>query len=202
MTTRATRDVLDMAVRPIQNFILDGTGTSSIDGTPIGVTTPDVGFFTNMQADNITITTSADFTGAAITGLQSYYADLAECYEAEEKIEAGTVVKIGGEKEIKPTDTDGDADVFGVVSTDPAFLLNASPMDEGDGRIMIPVVLVGRAPCMVEGPVAKGARLVATDHGTARVADHPEDGLTFARSLVDCNETEPRLVEVAIVTVK
>ena len=139
----------------------------------------------------------ADFTGATVVGLQSYYADIAECYEAEYDLEPGTVVKIGGSKEITPTEFDHDPDVFGVVSTEPAFVLNSNP-DEEDERIMVPVALVGRVPCKVFGPVVKGDRLVAFEGGAARAGG----GTAFARSLETCDREDVRLVEVAIVTVK
>lgn len=200
MTTKATRDVLDMSIRPVQDFILDGTGTSSIDGTPIGVNTPDVGFFTNMTAGNMTVTGTANFTGATVIGLQSFYADVAEYYEADEPLEAGTVVKIGGDKEITKTDVDGDDDVFGLISTAPAYVMNQQQDDSGNWE---PVILVGRGPCKVSGAVAKGDRLVASSvPGVARKQKFKGDGTAFARVLADDENEGERLVEVAVVTVK
>lgn len=201
MTTKATRDVIDMAIRPVQNFILDGTGTSSIDGTPIGVTTPDVGYFTNLFATNLTVTGLTTFTGATVVGLQSYYADLAEYYEADADLPPGTVVKIGGPKEITATDTEYDTDVFGVVSTAPAFVMNQSDQDTG---FHLPIALVGRVPCRVVGPVTKGCRLYALPGGLASAMPvySSAAGLSFARSLVDDDQPGERLIEVAIVTVK
>lgn len=206
MTTKATRDVIDMAIRPVQNFILDGTGTSRIDSTPIGTLVPDVGFFTNLQASNFTVTGTATFTGATVVGLNSYYADVAEYYEADVDYPPGTVVKIGGDKEITATEYDGDEDVFGIISSEPAMVMNRP--ENPDVGIYLPVVLVGRAPCRVVGPIRKGERLVATGGGLAMSVNLYESTygdlppVVLARSLVtDASETE-RLVEVAVVTVK
>lgn len=191
MTTRATRDVIDLSTRPVLSVDIDG---GTIDGTSIGTTTPDVGFFTN-----IAVTTQADFTGANVIGLASFYADVAEYYRADDNddLSPGTVVKIGGEYEIKETDTKGDEDVFGVVSTQPAYAINSQCPGNA-----FPVALVGRVPCRVVGPVSKGDRLVAMPGGTAMAKDISGGGCAFARSLVDCDREDERLVEAAIVTVK
>ena len=69
MTTKATRDVIDLATRPVTDIVIDGTGVTSIDSTPIGATTPDTGKFTSVTAPNLTISTLADFTGATVVGL-------------------------------------------------------------------------------------------------------------------------------------
>lgn len=196
-TTRVTRDVFDGTVRPINAIDIDG---GTIDGTPIGTTTPDVGFFTNLEASNLVVTNSVDFTGATLTGINAFYADIAERYEADHMYEPGTVVKLGGEKEITMTTLAGDADVFGVVSSDPAFVMNSQP---GQSEMMLPVAMIGRVPCKVVGPVRKGQRLVATPDGMARAVASTETSMKiFARSLVNDGNTEPRLVEVAINTMK
>lgn len=196
-TTKVTRDVFDGSVRPISSIDIDG---GSIDGTPIGANTPDVGFFTNLEASNLTVTNSVDFSGASLTGVNAFYADLAERYESDHMYEPGTVVKLGGEKEITKTTLAGDVDVFGVISSDPAFTMNSQP---GQDDTMLPVAMIGRVPCKVVGPVRKGQRLVATPEGMARAVASTDTSMKiFARSLVDDRNTEPRLVEVVINTIK
>ena len=88
MITKATRDVLDLRARPVTKLVVnnsgDPVGPRSIDATTIGVTTPDVGYFTNLQAtagnittlqtanlqaNNVVIPTSLNVTGATIIGL-------------------------------------------------------------------------------------------------------------------------------------
>ena len=75
--------------------------------------------------------TSADFSGNVDanffvgTATQARYADLAEKYEADSDYEPGTVLVIGGDKEVTVTDEPGSYAVVGVVSTDPAYLMNS-----------------------------------------------------------------------------
>ena len=82
-------------------------------------------------------------------------ADLAENYVSDEHYPAGTVVKIGGEYEITQTDCANCNEVFGIISTQPAYLMNS----ECHG---LPVALEGRVPCRVWGKVQKGDRLVTS----------------------------------------
>ena len=105
-----------------------------------------------------TATFSSNVTGNYFLGTatSAQYADLAEIYSADAEYEAGTVVKIGGEAEVTQTESHADVDVFGVVSSNPAYLMNS----EADG---VPVALAGRVPVKVVGRVAKGERLVSSD---------------------------------------
>jgi hypothetical protein len=91
---------------------------------------------------------------------------LAEKYRSDADYAPGTVLEIGGEHEITVCNTPRSDGVFGCVSTDPAYLMNNS---EQDG-IWLPVVLTGRAPIRVAGPVNKGDRLVSAGNGAAMAA--------------------------------
>ena len=74
-------------------------------------------------------------------------------------MEPGDVVKIGGDKEITKTTEEADSDVFGVISTDPAFKMNSGA---GEDSTHPYVALSGRVPCKVQGTVTKGQRLVSS----------------------------------------
>lgn len=105
--------------------------------------------------------TEYKFHGTATT---AQYADLAEMYHSDQEYEAGTVVKIGGEAEVTQTTSAFDPNVFGVVSTDPAYLMNSAA--EGT---TVPVALAGRVPVKCIGPVKKGQRLLSSEEpGVAR----------------------------------
>jgi hypothetical protein len=78
---------------------------------------------------------------------------LAEIYASDDDYAPGTVVKLGGSAEITQTTSIEDTNVFGVISTNPAYLMNS----DAEG---LPVVLKGRAPVKVTGKVLKGERLV------------------------------------------
>ena len=114
---------------------------------------------------------SGNFSAGVITATATAarYADLAERYEADADYEPGTVVIIGGEKEITTTDQVNSTKVAGVISTDPAYLMNA----EATG---LPVALRGRVPCKVVGVIQKGDVLVTSSTpGYAMPAAHPHN---------------------------
>jgi cytoskeletal protein CcmA (bactofilin family) len=102
------------------------------------------------------ITSSANVIGNYFVGTatSAQYADLAEIYSSDADYEPGTVVKLGGSAEVTQTTTFNDPEVFGVVSTNPAYLMNA----EAEG---VAVALTGRVPVKVEGRIKKGERLVS-----------------------------------------
>jgi hypothetical protein len=122
---------------------------------------------------NMTNRTDFKFRGTATS---AEYADLAERYAADEVLEAGTVVKIGGPNEIIPTGSRADTDVFGIISTAPGFEMNAAA---GTDETHPYVALAGRVPCKVSGKIRKGDRLVSSlIHGHAEVA-LPSDILDY-----------------------
>ena len=111
--------------------------------------------------------TDYKFHGTATT---AQYADLAELYKSDAEYTPGTVVKIGGEAEVTQTTDLFCTDVFGIVSTDPAYLMNSTC--EG---MSVAVALEGRVPCKVIGQVKKGDRLLSSEEpGVARVASEYE----------------------------
>lgn len=105
------------------------------------------------------------------TASSAQYADLAERYAADAVYPAGTVVMIGGTHEITLATGDLNDEVFGVISTNPAYLMNS---EAGTNETHPPVVLSGRAPVLVTGVVTKGDRLVCAGNGTARAATKAE----------------------------
>jgi hypothetical protein len=134
------------------------------------------------------------------TATQSRYADLAERYEADEAMEPGTVVILGGAKEIKKSQSAGQPEVFGVVSTAPGLMLNS---DAGTDSTHPYVALSGRVPVKVYGPCKKGDRLQASDHdGIAEVAPADADFKSIiGRALEDKEEHDIKAIE-AVVGVK
>ncbi len=123
------------------------------------------------------------------TATAARYADLAEKYLPDADYEPGTVVVIGGEKEITAS-TWGDRAV-GVISTNPAYMMNK----DLEGGVY--VALKGRVPCKVIGAVKKGQRLIASNNGCA-VAAVPHANDVFAIALESSNETGIKTVEVLV----
>jgi hypothetical protein len=128
------------------------------------------------------------------------YADVAERFAADEMLEPGTVVELGGSEEITKVTGDLSDNVFGVISTRAAYLMNSNA---GNDKTHPPVAMTGRVPVKVVGTVNKGDRLVSAGNGLARAA-RPGEATAFnviGRSLESKQNQEQGLVE-AIVTIK
>ena len=119
----------------------------------------------NKKLRNVYATT---FHGVATS---AQYADLAERFEADQTYEPGTVVAIGGDKEITAVFDELSDDVFGVISTNAAYLMNAGA---GTDATHPPIAVSGRVPVKVKGRVKKGDRLVSAGNGMARAATKDE----------------------------
>ncbi len=140
-----------------------------------------------------TVTTGANTTPGTITGnwtlsagsrLQATYADLAERFEADIAYSPGTVVQIGGEKEITAVQYELSEDVFGVISDSAADPMNAGA---GTDATQPPVAVSGRVQVKVTGKIHKGQRLVSAGFGYARGAVLGEATAfnTIGRALTD-----------------
>jgi len=131
------------------------------------------------------------FSGVSTT---ANYADLAENYQADAVYKPGTVVVFGGKNEITVSDIDHDPRIAGVVSTNPAYLMNS---EQVDGTA---VALAGRVPCLVQGPVNKGDRLVNVASGIAGKFNpaKAELGCVVGKSLQDLEHDHVELIEIAV----
>ena len=142
----------------------------------------------NASATDITVTANADIQAgtAHLTATAAQYADLAEIYESDADYEPGTVLVIGGDKEVTQCKMLQDPRVVGVVSTNPAYLMNK----DANG---VAVALRGKVPCKVEGPVRKGDVLVTNvTPGTATTLtdDSPTPpGFCVIGKSLETNET-------------
>ena len=104
--------------------------------------------------------------GAGST-LNATYADLAERFEADASYEAGTVMELGGEKEITAVQDDASETVFGVVSDSAGLVMNGAA---GPQNTHPTIAMTGRVPVKVVGTVRKGDRLISAGRGYARAA--------------------------------
>jgi len=93
------------------------------------------------------------------TATAAQYADLAERYEADAVYDEGTVLIIGGEKEVTVTTQFADTRVAGIVSKNPAYLMNK---DAGNDETHPAIALKGRVPCKVLGYINKGDLIVTS----------------------------------------
>jgi hypothetical protein len=97
----------------------------------------------------------------------------------------GTVVIFGGEKEITVSSMGADPRIAGVISENPAYLMN----NDATGQA---VALQGKVPCKVVGQISKGDMLVThSQHpGVARKATDPKMGTVIGKALEEYNSTE------------
>lgn len=150
--------------------------------------------YKNISSD-FTAVTFREMPIANISGAwPAYYADLAEQYVADGEYDAGTVVVFGGEYEITVTTESHDTRVAGIISTNPAYLMNS----ETTG---LPVALTGRVPCKVIGPVTKGQVLVTGNiPGTAMAIDNSKylPGCVVGKALEAIDSDSIEVIEVAV----
>jgi hypothetical protein len=109
------------------------------------------------------------------TATTALYADVAERFAADEYLEPGTVVELGGTAEITRSQQDLSENVFGVISTNAAYLMNGGA---GEDDTHPPVAMTGRVPVKCIGTVRKGDRLVSAGEGVARAA-RPGEATAF-----------------------
>jgi hypothetical protein len=129
--------------------------------------------------------------------VQAQYADLAERFEADMPYDPGTVVAIGGLKEITAEQNELSEDVFGVISTRAAYLMNGAA---GPNSTHPPVAVNGRVPVKVIGRVRKGDRLVSAGNGLARAGAKHElsPWNVIGRSLEDKLDSSEGIVEAIV----
>ena len=144
-----------------EGFADDGTTTYGNAG----------GAFTALRAsggpDNKVVTPTSTETNLVdircnvvhATSTSALYADLGERFEADQPMGEGAVVELGGDAEITEVTSELSQQVFGVISKQPAYAMNAGA---GNGDSHPFVAMTGRTPVRVSGQVAKGQRLVSS----------------------------------------
>lgn len=190
------------------------TAALTIDGATTNAT-----FNANLTADNLQLTTGnctagninnggANGTGnigsagtyfnrVFATSTSALYADVAERFSADAVYEAGTVVMLGGVEEVTLCDQAYSDDVFGVVSTNPAFLMNGGA---GEDETHPAIAMTGRVPVKVSGTVNKGDRLVSAGDGVAMsaVAERVTAFNVIGRALEDKTDSGLGTVEAIV----
>ena len=129
------------------------------------------------------------FSGVSTT---AKYADLAENYSADAAYEPGTVLEFGGDQEVTLAE-EGTRRVAGVVSTNPAHLMNT----ELQGENVVALALTGRVPVKVTGYIRKGDMLVSAGDGRARASAMPQIGTVIGKALQDFDGSDG-VIEVVV----
>lgn len=199
---------VDTNTPPLNNNVSAIIGTSlSITGEGTVTSGLTVGTLSVNAGDNATAiynsatngvgnigASGATFNTAFVKATSAQYADLAELYFSDSFYPPGTVVIFGGSEEITISKHSHDTRIAGVISTEPAYIMNSSI----DG---LQVALQGRVPCQVLGPITKGQLLVASDiEGVATAVDHSQyvPGCAIGKSLEEIETNEIKLIEIVI----
>ena len=135
------------------------------------------------------------------TATSAQYADVAERFEADAPMAVGAVVEVGGDAEITETTSEMSENVFGVISDQPAYAMNAGAGNNDSHPF---VAMTGRTPVRVAGAVTKGQRLVTSSiKGCARAVAIGESISPFnviGRALENSSDTGIKLVNCAVRT--
>ena len=145
----------------------------------------------NTNSGGVTVT--GVMTGTATS---ARYADLAEKYTTDADYDPGTVLIFGGEEEVTLCTKKYDRRIAGIVSVNPAYLMN------NDLQNASTVALVGRVPCKVVGFIRKGDLMVSSDtdgHAEAwRDESSPPYGTVIGKSLENKDSRGTGVVEVVV----
>lgn len=152
----------------------------------------------NVTAGNVLTGGEVSATGNVIgsyfvgTATSAQYADIAENYTADAEYAPGTVLEFGGSAEVTVA-TDETPRVAGIVSTQPAHLMNSMLHSEH----VVALALLGRVPCRVRGNVAKGDMLVSGGDGYARAKQNPMMGTVIGKAL-EASAGDHSIIEVVV----
>jgi len=171
------------------NVIINGTAAA---GSAVLIVSGNIQVTgTNATANIGSVTTYFNTIHGKSTTAQ--YADLAELYIADAVYLPGTVLDFGGANEVTLSSVASSARVAGVVSTDPAYLMNG--MIQADTAVAL--ALMGRAPASVTGTVRKGDMMVSAGNGVAQACATPAMGTVIGKSLEDF-DGDAGMIEIVI----
>lgn len=175
--------------------------TGLISGGNITITTGSitVGSIINGNANGVGNIGNATgyYNTAFIKATSAQYADVAEKYSSDFAYLPGTVLDFGGNEEVTNTTVSHSTKIAGVVSTNPAYLMNADAF----GDIVVEVALLGRVPCRVVGNINKGDRLVSSEiPGVAQALDPAlyQPGCIIGKALELYNSDQVGTIEVVV----
>jgi hypothetical protein len=169
-------DFTDAIYQPFRAGNITTTGILNANANGVGNIGSSTGYFNTVFA----------------TATSAQYADVAELYLADQDYAPGTVLCFGGSAEVTISDCANDHRVAGVVSTNPAHLMNSALV----GLYPVKLALVGRVPCQVRGPVQPGDILVSAENGWAQVNNQAQAGRVIGKSLE--NATADGTIEIVV----
>ena len=138
-------------------------------------------------------TASLSYNTVFAKATSAQYADLAEKYETDSNYSVGTVMIFGGEKEVTHSTIANDTRVAGVISEDPAYLMN----DKSEGQA---IALVGKVKCKVHGMIAKGDLLTTSGEkpGFAKKAITPVLGSIVGKAMENKDDAGESVILISV----
>jgi hypothetical protein len=132
------------------------------------------------------------FDGVATS---AQYADLAERFKADYNYEPGTVLMFGGINEVTISSGEMNSQVAGVVSTDPAYLMNTALQHAQ----AVELAMMGRVPCKVIGKISKGDMLITSrENGVATASKDPKLGTVIGKALENYDSDQVGVIEIVV----
>ena len=177
----------------------DSTGNLSVAGSVIVNSAANATAIVNGAANatgNIG-STSVYFNRLFAQATTALYADLAEMYTTDAKYAPGTVLVFGGTQEVTTSTVTHDHRVAGVVSTNPAHIMNSGLQ----GEHTVEVALIGRVPVSVIGNISAGDRVVTSNRaGVAEALDitRYQPGVIIGKALQSHCGDEIGVIEVVV----
>lgn len=177
-----------LRIGTVGNVVVPGNITVNSDNNTVAIINGGTAGVGNIGASG------AGFNTVFAKATSAQYADLAEVYRSDRNYIPGTVVVFGGTSEVTVSLISHDPAVAGVVSTNPAYLMN----DTVEGSA---VALQGRVPCRVLGPITRGDRVVTSDvRGVAERLDMTkyQPGCIIGKALGSIPDGEIATIEVVV----
>ena len=177
-----------------------GTGNATVGNLSTGTGIISGGNIVNNNSNGVGNigSTSSYFNTVFAKATSAQYADLAENYTTDDNYPIGTLLIIGGPKEVTTSGiNDHDTRVIGTISDKPAYIMNSGLSSE----YVATVALTGRVPCRVLGPVARGDCIVASEiPGLGRTLDPDlwQPGCIVGKALSGYDGNDEGLIEIAI----
>ncbi len=142
------------------------------------------------QSDNTFDTVFAKATSAQ-------YADLAECYAADQHYPVGTVLVIGGTREVTESTDFAQTTIIGTVSDKPAYIMNSGIKSD---HVAV-VALTGRVPVRVVGNINRGDLLTSSlvpGHATALPESQWRPGAAIGKALESYDSMDSGMIEAIV----
>ena len=175
------------------NVIINGTAAA---GSGVLIVSGNIQTSTSNATANIG-NASNYFNRLFAQATTALYADLAEVYRSDAQYPPGTVLVFGGNQEVTMSTVTHDTKIAGIVSTNPAHVMNSGMTSE----FTVEVGLIGRVPCRVIGPIAAGDQVVSSNRaGVAERLDQTKyrSGMIIGKALESYSSTEPGTIEVVV----